>query len=417
MLSATTTNSTITRQVTFKSVAPYQMGIDVPSRIAGDIGASVRVTLTLPTGLDQSLFPLEIIVLTNNSSLSSSYPVVTGLNSDGAPDANGQYFGYKVTIDADEYFVTDSATGNISNDTFNNVVELTGFKLNTALSVGTKTTVKAYNPNFNNPSDTFTIAGPYGLGLVISGFTANSATATFTTNTTQQDIEDWEEDARGKYIEFDFTYSNSSVSLTGATFNGITDQQKENIIVDDVNNKLRVYQTIYEDGITSFELTFTSTSSIMGTTITAQHEKFGTASATVEKLKLTWAFTDINDGGWGADWLYDSNRNNQSSRSHTLRITLPSGVSVGMLNGLAISVTSTNTNVTFDGTTTISSGSGSYSPTFTQNDITNRYKDINVKVASTGNSGSVTFSLTSDSFESPDSMTFSKSRNTDYNLQ
>lgn len=368
VLSATTTNSTITRQVTFKSVAPYQMSIDVPAKVASSIGNVVPVTLNLPTGLDQSLFPLEIIVLTDNSSLSSSYPVVTGLNAEGVAVAGGQYFGYKVTINADEYFVTDPATGNISVDVFNNVVTLDGFKLNTALSAGTVTTVRAYNPNFNKPLDTFTVATAYGLTLSITEFSSNEVTTLLAASLQNATDDDWVDGPDGKHIDFDLSYSPNALTPTGVAIDGV-DAADVDIYAKIVDGKLRVYQDGYIDKeYTQFEITFTSTETVVGTTITASHAMFGAASATVQKPKVSWSI------------------GNFSGNSGTITFTLADATS------FPVSVTITATEVT---NTTLKIGGNSISAngTYTVKLESNGDTTVDIIATTTSNSGTRRFIL------------------------
>lgn len=382
VLSATTSNSTITRQVTFKSVAPYQMSIDVPAKVASSIGNVVPVTLNLPTGLDQSLFPLEIIVLTDNSSLSSSYPVVTGLNAEGVAVAGGQYFGYKVTIEADNYFVTDPATGNISDEDFNNVVELKGFKLNTALSAGTVTTVRAYNPNFNKPLDTFTVATAYGLTLSITKFSSNEVTTLLTASLQKATDDDWVDGPDGKHIDFDLSYSPNALTPTGVAIDGV--DANVDFYAKIVDGKLRVYYEGYNSKkYTQFKITFTSTETVVGTTITASHTMFGAASATVERYAVSWSIVGNN------------NNNNQatmySGTDYRLRITLPAGISAELLSTLKIKVASQNSTVRLNGVT-YDSGKEFSIPTSGYNSASGSNIDITLNV--TAGSDTRTFSLT-----------------------
>lgn len=409
-----TTGATLSRVVELRLVKPFKFSIDVAPKVEDGAGKAVPTTLTLPKGLPKGIFPLTFNVVCGNGSLTSSLPVVTGLDINGKPTAGGKYFGYAVTIDYDDY---DSDNGTVLHPQFSTnmanaalaIGEQTNANQKDATNNGTK--VRAYNPYFEPDFSQFWIGKLYGLSLATTSYTSTTATTSFQINTSGQTNIAWPEVG---YFDFEILSDHTLTSVKDNNGNAIATNVAQ---IVNSGKTLRVYKPA--DGatlVTNYQLTFEATN-IIGTTMTISNAEFGTASATTEKLKLTWAFTDL--GNYGKGYMYDSSRNNQSTRSNTLRITLPSGVSVDMLKGLAISVASTNTNVTFDGTTTISSGSGSYSPTFTQNDITNGYKDINVKVASTANSGSVTFSLTtSDSFESPASMTFRKTNSyQDYNLQ
>lgn len=404
------TGATLSRVVELRLVKPFKFSIDVNPKVEDGAGKAVPTTLTLPKGLPKGIFPLTFNVVCGNGSLTSSLPVVTGLDINGVPKADGKYFGYAVTIDYDNY---DSDNGTILRPEFSTnmadaakpIGEQTNTNQKDAANNGTK--VRAYNPYFEPDFSQFWIGKLYGLRLEILNFTESTATTRFQINTSGQKIA-WPEVG---YFDFEISSDHKLTSVADNSGNAIP-----TTVAQYVNNgkTLRVYQPDEgESLVTNYQLTFEATN-IIGTTMTISNAEFGTASATTEKLKLTWAFTDL--GNYGKGYMYDTSRSGQSDMSNTLRITLPSGVTVAMLSGMAIGVTTTNTSVTFDGKTP---ENGAYPLTFTTTDITNGYKDIIVKVASTGNSGSVTFSLTtSDSFESPASMTFRKTSNrTDYNLQ
>lgn len=408
-----TTGATLSRVVELRLVKPFKFSIDVAPKVEDGAGKAVLTTLTLPKGLPKGIFPLTFNVVCGNGSLTSSLPVVTGLDINGVPKADGKYFGYAVTIDYDNY---DSEAGTVLRPEFSTNMADAALAIGEQKSTDQKdatnngTKVRAYNPYFEPDFSQFWIGKLYGLSLATTSYDSTTATTSFQINTSGQANIAWPEVG---YFDFEILSDHTLTSVADNNGGAIAANVAQ---IVNSGKTLRVYEPAEGATLaTNYQLTFKAdNNNIIGTTMTISNAEFGTASATTEKLKLTWEFTDMGSS-YGSRYLYDSSRN--SSRSNTLHITLPSGVSVDMLNGLAISVTSTSTNVTFDGTTTISNGS--YSLTFTQNDITNGYKDINVKVASTGNSGSVTFSLTtSDSFESPASMTFTKYYSSaDYNLR
>lgn len=299
------TAANLQRQVRYILGNPYTMKLDVAKKIADEVGMGLPAKVFLPVGLPDGVFPLDIYVISENNSLTSSMPVITGLDNNATPATDGKYFGFVVTIEADDYFVIDDK-GNRVEGEYNTEFPV-DLKTNmtgaapayTNGTAGTGTLVTAYNPYFYPATDEFWVGKPYGLDLKIPSFTATTATATFNIHTNQDeapeiDLEDWSKDSSGnQYFDFDFTYSNSSVSLTGASFSDMTPQQKEYVKVVDYNT-LRVYKTIYDAGIRNFDLEFTSTSSIMGTTITASHMAFGTASATVLKPKVSWSIGNVS---------------------------------------------------------------------------------------------------------------------------
>lgn len=382
----------LSRQVEYILGDPYRMTLDmVPSstdnKVTKTSGTTVDATITLPTGLPDALFPLEIFVVAESSSLSSTLPVKTGLDSQGRPVANGSYFGYVVTYEADQYFKTDEKGNRLEND-WNNVIELS-FTTNMDDS---SSIVNAYNPYFDVATDSFYCEGAaYGLKFQINGSefelgSGKEIPALLNINTLNIDIPDsaWTTDSSGTYFDFDFTYSNSdSVKLTGATFDGITTAQQAYVKVVD-NDTLRIYYPIYEAGIRAFNLTFTTLESKSATTITVSNDKFGSASDAFTNPYLgaiTWAFTNLESetGYWGNISYYIS-----TGKNYTLRISLPKNATSEMLSGLAIGITSNRTTVTISGTGVTNNGAGI---TFSDQDISNGYKDVTVSVqtASGGN--------------------------------
>lgn len=394
MQSIVLTAANLQRQVRYILGNPYTMKLDVAKKIADEVGTGLPAKIILPVGLPDGVFPLDIYVISENNSLASSMPVITGLDNNATPATDGKYFGFVVTVEADDYYVIDANGNRVEGEYYTEFpvdlkTNMTGAAPTyTDGAAGTGTLVTAYNPYFYPATDEFWVGKPYGLDLKISGFTATTATATFNIHTNQAetpsiDSEDWSKDSIGnQYFDFDFTYSNSSVSLTGASFTGMTDQQKEFVKVVD-NNTLRVYKTIYDAGIRNFNLEFTSTSSIMGTTITAQHMAFGTASASVKKFEIGWSTLYEQ---------YDSAVDRLSSGTdYRLRITLPAGISAELLSTLKIKVASQNSTVRLNDTT-YENGKEFSIPTSGYNSASGSNIDITLNV--TAGSGTRTFSLT-----------------------
>ena len=120
-----------------------------------EIGAAVEAKISLPLGLPEALFPLEIYLVAEEMTLSPDatknvLPVITGLSSTGVPSSSGIHFGYVVTIEASHYYVED-ANGNRTGEYRNE--KMLYFKTSTADSASR---VNIYNPYFNNASDYFT---------------------------------------------------------------------------------------------------------------------------------------------------------------------------------------------------------------------------------------------------------------------
>ena len=139
---------------------PYTMTLDmVPGSstniVDREIGAAVEAKISLPLGLPEALFPLEIYLVAEKMTLSPDatknvLPVITGLSSTGVPSSSGIHFGYVVTIEASHYYVED-ANGNRTGEYRNE--KMLYFKTSTADSASR---VNIYNPYFNNASDYFT---------------------------------------------------------------------------------------------------------------------------------------------------------------------------------------------------------------------------------------------------------------------
>lgn len=139
---------------------PYTMTLDmVPGSstnvVDSKVGAAVEAKISLPLGLPEALFPLEIYLVAEKMTLSPDatknvLPVITGLSATGVPSSSGTHFGYIVTIDASYYYVED-ANGNRTGEYRNE--KMLYFKTSTADS---SSRVNIYNPYFNIAYDSFT---------------------------------------------------------------------------------------------------------------------------------------------------------------------------------------------------------------------------------------------------------------------
>lgn len=154
------TAANLQRSVEYILGEPYTMTLDmVPGSATNTIsrgaGVAVEALVTLPMGLPESLFPLEIYIVAEEMSLSpdaikNTLPVVTGLTAQGIPAADGKYFGYVATIESYDYYIEDS-DGNRTG-TYNNQRTLY-FKTSIA---DASSAVNIYNPYFHIATDSFT---------------------------------------------------------------------------------------------------------------------------------------------------------------------------------------------------------------------------------------------------------------------
>ena len=154
------TAANLQRSVEYILGEPYTMTLDmVPDSATNTIshgaGVAVEALVTLPMGLPESIFPLEIYIVAEEMSLSpdatkNTLPVVTGLTAQGIPAADGQYFGYVATIESYDYYIEDS--GGNRTGAYNNQRTLY-FKTSIADS---SSAVNIYNPYFHIATDSFT---------------------------------------------------------------------------------------------------------------------------------------------------------------------------------------------------------------------------------------------------------------------
>ena len=141
---------------------PYTMTLDMmpgsdANIVERAVGAAVEAEISLPMGLPESLFPLEIYLVAEEMTLSpdatkNTLPVISGLSATGVPSSSGTHFGYVITIEASYYYVED-AEGNRTGE-YQNTKRLY-FKTSLADS---SSKVNIYNPYFEIASDSFTAA-------------------------------------------------------------------------------------------------------------------------------------------------------------------------------------------------------------------------------------------------------------------
>lgn len=327
-----TTDATLSRVVELRLVKPFKFSIDVNPKVEDGAGKAVPTTLTLPKGLPKGIFPLTFNVVCGNGSLTSSLPVVTGLDINGMPTENGKYFGYAVTIDYDDY---DSEAGTVLRPEFSTNMANAALAIGEQASANQKdaenngTKVRAYNPYFEPDFSQFWIGEFYGLRLSVSNFTESTATTSFQINTYEKEIA-WPDSG---YFDFDI--------LSDHTLTGVTDRNGDPVSGASYVNSgktLRITQDAY-NAARNYTLTF-SAPNITDTTITISNAEFGTASAKVQKFAVSWSVVG-ND-----------NDNNQSTMEngsqYRLRIVLPAGISDDVIKTLKITATTTNTTLSLN---------------------------------------------------------------------
>ena len=145
---------------------PYTMVLDmIPNSTANTVsqgvGVSVDAKITLPMGLPEALFPMQINIVAVEKSLSPDatknvLPVITDLLPTGVPSTEGSHFGFVVTVEHDYYFKTD-ADGEFTGEYGNEVMLYFKTSIEDSSSV-----VNIYNPYFEIATDSFTAVATTG---------------------------------------------------------------------------------------------------------------------------------------------------------------------------------------------------------------------------------------------------------------
>lgn len=277
------TGATLSRVVELRLVKPFKFSIDVNPKVEDGAGKAVPTWLTLPKGLPKGIFPLTFNVVCGNGSLTSSLPVVTGLDINGMPTSGGKYFGYAVTIDYDNY---DSENGTVLRPEFSTNMEDAALAIGEQKSTDQKdatnngTKVRAYNPYFEPDFSQFWIGSLYAMSfdnntLTVQYGIGNSVQTTLRINTTSIAESDWSTDENNnKYLDIVFSDSNNSLTFDSVIGLATTIAEKK-------GNALRIYKSGFEGGTYEFPLTFKTTKFVSATTITASNEDFTPASATL----------------------------------------------------------------------------------------------------------------------------------------
>lgn len=396
-----TTDATLSRVVELRLVKPFKFSIDVAPKVEDGAGKAVLTTLTLPKGLPKGIFPLTFNVVCGNGSLTSSLPVVTGLDINGMPTSGGKYFGYAVTIDYDNY---DSDNGTILRPEFSTNMADAALAIGEQKSTDQKdatnngTKVRAYNPYFEPDFSQFWIGKLYGLSLATTSYTSTTATTSFQINTSGQEKIAWPEVG---YFDFEVLSDHTLTSVADNNGGAIAANVAQ---IVNSGKTLRVYEPAEGATLaTNYQLTFKAdNNNIIGTTMTISNAEFGTASATTEKFEISWSL-----GSFSA-----SDGDEQS-----LQITMPQNLvsSVFPIN-LTISVKElTRTDLYINNSDKLSVN-GSVTITVNQSDYdSNRIISVPLKATRTdfGQSAKFTISLTTDKtsmFTNPADITKNKSR-------
>lgn len=288
----TLTAGSFARNVEFILTRPYTLKLDVPTKVAAELGKPVAATLELEERLPMGIFPLEFVVVAENNSLSpdatlNTLPVVTGVNVDGTP--GGQHFGYKVTYEWDQYYTVSGGV-----ESYNTIIPLY-FKTNMADSapeVGSAdgTDCYAYNQYHNIATDEFFNGDLYALSLELATASVQYGLnrefkATLRLPESIADA-DWTD---GQYLDFAINDSNSTLELINVE-NGA-----QKVTIDGVTY-VRVLKSTFDGGTRAFPLTFKTTKFISATTITASNDNFTQASATLTNTGFGTLAIEVTEG-------------------------------------------------------------------------------------------------------------------------
>lgn len=315
----TLTAGSFARNVEFILTRPYTLKLDVPTKVAAELGTSVAATLELEERLPMGIFPLEFVVVAENNSLSpdatlNTLPVVTGVNVDGTP--GGQHFGYKVTYEWDQYYTVSGGV-----ESYNTIIPLY-FKTNMADSapeVGSAdgTDCYAYNQYHNIATDEFYNGDLYALSLELATASVQyglnrEIKATLRLPESIADA-DWTD---GQYLDFAINDSNSTLELINVE-NGA-----QKVTIDGVTY-VRVLKSTFDGGTRAFPLTFKTTKFVSATTITASNDNFTQASATLTNTGFGTLAIEVTEG----DTLLPG-----AGQTVTVDVTVPAGAEAAFEN-------------------------------------------------------------------------------------
>lgn len=284
---------TFVREVEFFLTNPYLLKLNMPSKVPAVFGSAVAASLEIQPRLPMGIFPLEFVVVAENNSLSpdatlNTLPVVTNVNLYGQP--GGNYFGYKVTLEYDDYCTVSGET-----TTYKTIIPLY-FKTNMANSapaVGSDdgTDCYAYNQYHSRGEDEFYNGDLYsmqfnGTPYSVQYGVGKSVEATLRINSTTIVDEDWTD---GKYLDFVISDINNTLTFDSVKGLGTTVAEKVG------NNVLRVYKSGFA-GNKEYTLVFTTKNFRSATTITASNDNFTQASATLTNTGFGKLGIEVTEG-------------------------------------------------------------------------------------------------------------------------
>lgn len=338
---------TFAREVEFILTNPYLLKLNMPSKVPAVLGSAVAASLEIQPRLPMGIFPLEFVVVAENNSLSpdaalNTLPVVTNVNLYGQP--GGNYFGYKVTLDYDDYCTVSGET-----TTYKTNIPLY-FKTNmadsaTAVGSGDGTDCYAYNQYHNIATDEFFNGNLYAMQFdddtysVVYGV-GKSVEAKLRINSSTIADEDWTD---GKYI--DFVISDSNNTLTFDSVKGLAPTVAEKV----GDNVLRVYKDGFA-GNKEYTLVFKTTKFRSATTITASNDNFTQASATL---------TNTGFGKLGIEVYEGATLLPGAGQTVAVKVTVPAGAEAAFENNqLELTLTTSAAYLADPATRASISGSG-----------------------------------------------------------
>ena len=343
----TLTAGAFAREVEFILTNPYLLKLNMPSKVPAVLGSAVAASLEIQPRLPMGIFPLEFVVVAENNSLSpdaalNTLPVVTNVNLYGQP--GGNYFGYKVTLEYDDYCTVSGET-----TTYNTIIPLY-FKTNMADSapeIGSDdgTDCYAYNQYHNVANDEFFNGDLYamqfnGTPYSVQYGVGKSVEATLRINSSTIADEDWTD---GEYI--DFVISDSNNTLTFDSVKGLATTVAEKV----GNNVLRVYKSGFA-GNKEYTLVFKTKTFVSATTITASNDNFTQASATL---------TNTGFGKLGIEVYEGATLLPGAGQTVAVKVTVPAGAEAAFENNqLELTLTTSAAYLADPATRASISGSG-----------------------------------------------------------
>lgn len=138
------------RKIKLTMCQPFVLSVTSTPTGSASLGAEATVTLGLPAGLPEAIFPLEFVIVETGHCISpdatkanNNLPVRTGFNVSGQSVSGGQYFGFVKKVEYADYNPDD-----LENPSAKDVVCY--FKTNKAITGGLN--VNVYNEYFTTPN-------------------------------------------------------------------------------------------------------------------------------------------------------------------------------------------------------------------------------------------------------------------------